>query len=683
MFKAAKYTWPLLFALTRQFSFAQNQKIDSLQAVLRTAREDTNKVNTLNNLFKTELSIGNLPLADSLAKITLKLAEKLDFKRGIAYAYINIGNVCYSTGNYKDALTNFSESMKVAEASANKLGIANAYGGLGNAHRAQGNYPDALKEFSLSLKIDREINNKQGIGAACSNLGTVYYSQGNYPEALKSLLEALTVFKELGNKQYIGNVYTNIGNIYYLQGNYPKSLENHLACLAMQKEIGYKQGMISSYTNIGNIYFDQNRLKEALESHLQALKLTQEIGDRQGESIAYTDIGNVYYKLNNFEEALNHFRFSEELCRQIGNYACLCTDYENTGVILVKQKKYAQARQCLDSAMRISKRIGQVDIIRDSYAAWAVLDSASGNFAAAYDNFKNYIQYRDSLKNDEYTKKILSEQMTYDFEEKENKLKADQDKQNAVSEEKLKRQKLITWSAAGSLGFVLLCSVLLFNRSRLKQKNRYQLELNRKQKEQAIAVMETQEQERKRIAEDLHDSLGHLLSTIRLNLQASSQDQKKSFENSLQLLQQASQEIHNITFNLMPRTLEEEGLIPALHEMAGRITNANVKIGLQLHEVENLSIEKQTQFTIYRIVQEAVNNILKYAESREINIQLIRRGNELVIMIEDDGKGFNVEEVKKGRGLKNMMSRSEWLNGRLAIDSGNGRGTTIIVEIPI
>jgi two-component system NarL family sensor kinase len=230
---------------------------------------------------------------------------------------------------------------------------------------------------------------------------------------------------------------------------------------------------------------------------------------------------------------------------------------------------------------------------------------------------------------------------------------------------------------------LLLSSLLFFNRYRLKQKNNYQQQLNKQQKEQAVAVMETQEQERKRIAEDLHDSIGHLLSTAKLNLQTFPENQKHLMENPLELLNQASSEIRNITFNLMPRTLEEAGLGPALNELATKISNAGtIRVFLQMHGMENTVLEKQAQFNIYRIIQEAVNNILKHAEAKEINIQLIRQEQQLSIMIEDDGKGFDPQKIKNGRGIKNITTRSIWLNGTMVIDSTPGRGTTLAIQIP-
>lgn len=285
--------------------------------------------------------------------------------------------------------------------------------------------------------------------------------------------------------------------------------------------------------------------------------------------------------------------------------------------------------------------------------------------------------------NDENTENMIRLEMNYEFGKKEASLKAEQEKKETLQKAELVQQKKINWFVAGLAFLLLMIAALLFNRYQLKQKNIFQEQASKQEKEQAVAVMDAQELERKRIAEDLHDSLGHMLSTIKLNLQVTPQPNIQ-VKNSLQLLDQATEEIRNITFNLMPRTLEEEGLIAALHELATKVTNAgSVKVLLHIHNMEKFILEKQSQFNIYRIVQEAVNNILKHAEASEISIQLIGQNDHFTIMIEDDGKGFDPKQSKSGRGLKNIVTRSVWLKGVINIDSTPGKGTTIITEIPL
>ena len=515
-------------------------------------------------------------------------------------------------------------------------------------------------------------------------MGNVELTQGHYPEALHDYLQACAIDEEIGFKRGLGDVYGNIGLVYYSEGNYKQAIENISKSLKIEEEIGNKISAGNAYHNLGDIYYIQNRYDDALANFHQALKVAIEIDNKEGMGYAHNNIGAINFLQKKYDEALNNSLEGLEISRKIGNKYNIANAYINLGSIYTMLKQNDKAGKYVDSATTLAAILKDKDLIKDGYNAATLYDSATGNFKKALTDMKLYISYRDSLKNEENTRKIVTEQMNYEFDKKQAAEKLEQEKKDVINTAKLEKQKLFTWLAIGGSLFILAFIGLLFNRARLKQKTVYQQELNQKQKEQANAVMETQEQERKRIAEDLHDSLGYLLSTVKLNLQTSSGDPKKTAEESVKLLNQASKEIHDITFNLMPRTLEEEGLVPALRELIARTANAGAaKINLDLHDVEGMTLEKQTQFTIYRIIQEAVNNVFKYADAKEINIQLIKQDGQLTIMLEDDGKGFNVEQVKKGRGLKNMMSRSEWLNGTFNIDSGQGNGTTIILEIPV
>ncbi|MBC7862525.1 MAG: sensor histidine kinase, partial [Bacteroidia bacterium] len=455
--------------------------------------------------------------------------------------------------------------------------------------------------------------------------------------------------------------------------------------LKIRTESGDKLGISVSLNNIGAVYNSLEKLDLALDYYTQSMKRSEEIGNKNGIANALNNIGRVFDKRGQYDKALDYFERAMKIYEEIKDNPKVSTSLGNIGGIYMKQKQNAKALQYITRALDICIKGNNVEGIRNTYMLLTRVDSTMGNTTAAFDHYKKYVMYRDSMINTVTRKAAIKKQLQYEYDKKEEASKIEQEKKEILNQEELKRQKLINmvnFSAIGALVLALLSALLLFNRARLKQKNKHQQLLNQKQKEQAVAVMETQEQERKRIAEDIHDSLGHLLSTTKLNLQTLPEGQKQ-IENSLSLLNQASEEIRNITFNLMPRALEEEGLVAALNELANKITNTGtVKVALHVHDFERFVLDKQSQFNIYRIVQEAVNNILKHAEAKEISIQLIGQKDHLTIMIEDDGKGFDTTTKQSGRGLKNIVTRSLWLNGNINIDSTPGRGTTITTEIP-
>src|ERR1700757_567311 len=644
----------LLFTVLLSNGFCQKQKIDSLKKKLSTPSQDTSELKTTIILGWQFFIVTAYDSTLFYEKKALELADKLipkakdkvlfALRKYKGRAFINIANVYYMRGDYSNSLKNYYHSLDISEVINFKLGMSKAHIGLGNVYTRLGNVPDALKHLFFALKIQEETGDKVGIGMSYNNIGIIYYDQNNYPEALTNYKKALDISKQLEDQAGIGRAYANIGVVYEKQKNYPEALKNHLASLQISEQLGDKFGIATAYNNIGMINGLQGNEREALKYHFLSKKIKEEIGDKRGLATSYINIGTAYMKLGKTNSVLPY----------------------------------------LNKGLALSISIANKELIKSAYLSLSVAYEKQKVFEKAHENYKQYIIYRDSVINDENKVKMIQTQMNFDFEQKEIKSKAEQDKKEFEQSEKLKRQKLINWSIISLLGLVLLSSFLLFNRIRLKQKNKHQLLINEKQKELAVAVMDTQEQERKRIAEDLHDSLGHLLSTVKLNLQTPPESQKQELQNSINLLNQASEELQNITFNLMPRTLEEEGLVPALNELATKVSNSGfVKVHVHVHDMSRFNLEKQSQFNVYRIVQEAVNNILKHAEAKEITIQLIGLDTHFTIMIEDDGKGFDTETKKNGRGLKNIVTRSLWLKGNINIDSTPGRGTTITTEIPV
>jgi signal transduction histidine kinase len=221
----------------------------------------------------------------------------------------------------------------------------------------------------------------------------------------------------------------------------------------------------------------------------------------------------------------------------------------------------------------------------------------------------------------------------------------------------------------------------------------FQEELNRKQNELFNTVTTIQDKERKRIAQDIHDQVSSVLSAAKLQLSGLeelkgqlTEDQKKIYGSAMTLMDQAAEELRNISHNLMPATLSRLGLVAALQGLFDKISEySSLSISFNSFGFEK-RIAEPTEINIYPIVLELINNVVKHAQATVATIQLIKYPTYINISVEDNGKGFNVEKAKaneKGIGMRNLMSRIEYLNGTVNIDSVEGRGTTIMIDIPV
>jgi len=511
--KSAKLFISILSA-TLTFSsiaYSQQSKIDSLLNVLKTEKEDTNRVNTLNKLASLFDHTSRFRQADSITYKALDLSLKLNFQIGIANSYRNIGTICYTQHKDTDAMKYYLLAFKTDETSGNKssLGVDYTYIGLVNMH--QGNYNEALKNDSIGLKIEELTNNKQGISLTYQFMGIIYRKKGNNPEALKDYLQSLKMAEEMGDRYTAGSDYMDVGNLYQDQVNSSEALKYYALALKALEEINDRRGMENAYINIGNVYTSKQDYTQALSYLTKSLELATALGDRSGMAFAFGNLGDVYENLGNHEKALENQYLSFKIDQELGDKESMVYDYVEIGNVLFAQRKYKDAAINYDKGQRLAQQLGSIELISTTYHAKAGTDTAMSNFKAAYNDYIQFIKYRDSLTNEKNTKKILSEKMTFEFDKKQAIEKAEQDKKDAITLVDKKRQEFTIIAVSIGLLLVMLFSGLLFSRFRLTQKQKKIIErqkglVEEKQKEILDSIT---------YAKRLQDAILPPLSTIK------------------------------------------------------------------------------------------------------------------------------------------------------------------------
>jgi len=285
------------------YCFTQNKLIDSLKQNLITLPEDSNKVNTLNFLSRQFENIGDQNTALDHSNNAITLAEKIQFKKGLATALKNNGNIYFK----------------------------------------QSNFPKALEYYLHALKVFEEIGDKQGIGRCYGSIANVYQNQADYAKALDYYLQALTKFEEIGNKQVIGITYNNIGEAYRHQSNYPKALEYYFKGLKVSVDIGDKHGMGNCYNNIGIVYKDKSDFSNAKEYYFKALKLRGEINDRQGMGATYNNLCELSTEMSDFKSAINFCDSALKINKETNDLNLLRKSHQNASRMYVKTNSYKDA----------------------------------------------------------------------------------------------------------------------------------------------------------------------------------------------------------------------------------------------------------------------------------------------------------------------------------------------------
>lgn len=313
-----------------------------------------------------------------------------------------------------------------------------------------------------------------------------------------------------------------------------------------------------------------------------------------------------------------------------------------------------------------------------------------GDFEEALFHQEEFTYYKDSLFDLNKHAEISKLRVQFESEKKENDLRLTRANLKE-EEEKAKRLQLVNTLVIGAIIVILIFLVLIVFNYRQKQKiAKQKIELTNRKidvilTEQEVktkdAAIKGQEEERKRISRDLHDQLGGLLATIKLNFQAP--DAPKIAPETLALIDQASSEVRRISHDLASGTISKFGLIPAIDDLCTALNNSGQIAVEFVHFGLNNRLPQKIELQIYRVIQELTSNVLKHANATEISINLTSFDKELNIVFEDNGVGLKENPKSSGIGLKNINQRIDQINGQINFDSFPGRGTTVNISLPL
>ena len=397
----------ILYSFT---AYTQNKTIDSLQKVLATEKEDTNKVSTLLTFCRKFDSSNNYKNLMLYAKEALSLSEKINFDRGEAKAYTSIGAAYDYQNDFNDAIGNFLKALKIYQETRDSIGAARSYYYIGNIYNQPGNYPDAIKNFYNALKIYEELEDKKHTALILSNLGNEYQLQNNYSEALNNYHESLKTYEEIGDTSLHGELYYGIVRLNLIQGKFAEAIRFDSILLKKTEQSGDKDYIGWSYFEFGEIY--------------------QKLGDLNKAKDRIVANKNYIESRKNYLNAVKSIRESGESPSDSGYI------YQRLGLVSVRLNNLKGAKDYLQISLQATAKAGYTDELQAVYSAFTVLDSAQGNYRQAFEDYKIYIVYRDSINNDETAKKSLLLKMQYDSDKKEALEKAEREKEQVAEERK-------------------------------------------------------------------------------------------------------------------------------------------------------------------------------------------------------------------------------------------------------
>lgn len=626
------------------------QQADTLKSRLRKAKEDTTIVNLYNDLSKLYCIFlyDSAILYSSKAR---KLSNSIQYPAGLVHSLINRGYADeIMKSNWDTAIIYYQKAIETARGYKLEEMFDFLFSIIHNAYVYQGNFPLAMTIANQGLAEAKKRNDKKQILHYTSLVAASYFRQNLYDKALVEYEKAKLIAANLGkdersalNLVTLADIYYGLGDLYAAKNDYPQALYNLEKAFTGFTELEKDTFFIRHYM-LANTLFKTGVVKRAAGS---------------------------------LPDALMYALAALDYCKRGG-----CNPYEKVGYYLLagdvqrQMGKLPEARKFLYEAVEIAEKIRHAENARDSYYYLSLYYADEKKFDSAWYFNQRYALLKDSVTNERTRFRTEEINTIYGIAEKD---------------KEIARQGNLRNILIASFLVLLLTLWFLYNRYRLRQRNRYQQDINRRQNELFNAIASAQEQERKRIAQDIHDGLGSVLSAVKLKMSEIKEmrpqlgaDEK--FLTGIGLIDEASAELRNISHNIMPATLSKLGLVPALKNLTEKISSHK---GLQIifiaHGMEQ-RLDEQSEISIYRIILELINNVVKHADAGKASVQLIGYPDYVNLTVEDNGRGFQLDKPtyeKTGIGLANVTERVKYLNGKMHIDSMPGRGTTVVIDIPI
>jgi signal transduction histidine kinase len=322
------------------------------------------------------------------------------------------------------------------------------------------------------------------------------------------------------------------------------------------------------------------------------------------------------------------------------------------------------------------------ELLQSNYRELATIAEKTGNFALALEYYKKQASLKDSIYSGDKMKQIEQLNAKYQAEKKEQQLK--------LQQAEITKKNYLLWGLAVSIALLIFAGISFYRKRQLQNKMSLQQAVMRQQDLATRAIINAEENERKRIAADLHDGVGQMMSAAKMNLSAFESEipfkdeaQKISFENLISLVDESCKEIRSVSHQMMPNALLKSGLASAVKEFLDRIDNRIIKINLHAEGLQE-RLDSNTETVLYRVIQECVNNVIKHSGANKLDISLIKDADGISVTVEDNGRGFDTADKKKfeGIGLKNINSRVTFLKGTVDFDSSPGKGTLVAIHIP-
>ncbi len=614
---------------------------------------------------------------DSLKK---ELAKAGNDNKRKAMLYYKLGQN-YSVVDVTKSIFYLRQSINHALESKDPYTIAIAYVSTAIIYEHAGRLEEMKPLLDSAKTYSQQSGNVRCLFTLQQAYSSYYRRKANYSEALSYAFDALKIAKGNNNDTLIYRALNNIGGIYVTNRDLTLAEEIYDEGIVYAKKLNDSSALSRLYNNMGIVNRELELYDKALEYYYKSLGISIALNDSSDISFLYNDIGAAYSKKGDVAKGEKYLKQSIDIRERMGEMHELAYTYNYLG------ENYERKNDLINAGLFIKKALSTAQKIGNNKQAYEAYESLSNFYARnkMYDSAYRYAilfkSFRDSIRQMDNEKNIAELTTQYETEKKEQKIREQQ--------LQLKQRNYLLTGGGIALVLGTLLTLSAYKRNKLQQEAKLQKELMQHQELTTKAVLEAEEIERKRIAADLHDSVGQMMSAAKLNLNLAASDmdyasevQKCAMEKAIALIDDSCKEVRTVSHNLMPNALLKSGLGKAINAFINKIDSHIIKITLYTEGLEE-RIDEKVEMVLYRVIQECVNNVIKHSDANRLDISLVKDADGISITLEDNGKGFDANNIDNysGIGLKNIRSRIEYLKGTVEWDSAPGKGTVVTILV--
>jgi len=587
----------------------------------------------------------------------------------------------------------------------------------------------AITIYDEALAIAQKIKDENSIARSMLGLGFVNLSTGKYQAAIQQYGTAARIFQKLGNIKEMCNAQLDLSACFSATGQRDSAFYYCMSALKVLETQPYIRERTRANLNLGTLYNNLKSYDNAIAYQKKALDLALPAKDTPMILNTYSALSLSYENKENEQQAYDMVRNALQYLTPNSNKFSACRTYDQYAFACVGVGKYNEAIVAAEKAISIAEEVNDINhygsatitlakayagkgehqkaitvlnelsqnskeahntVREDSYQVLADSYFKTADYKNAADVYSKLLPLKDSSFKSETNEMVAEQEVSYQTTQKE-RLLSENKLQLAEKNLQLQKNRNYMYYTLAALVVALLIVALLFIRSRHKKRiHEQELKSIHQQKELQLlqALMQGEEKERSRIAKDLHDGVAGMLAAVKMHFSsmpgADDMVHSEGYRQGMQLLNEATQEIRKTSHNLMPEVLLQHGLDEALRRYCNNVNNSKV---LQIQYDSWGTIDRfngSFELSVYRIVQELVNNIIKHSRASQAIVQLSQQDDLLSISIEDNGVGFSINEAgKDGMGLRSLQSRIKAMNGKMEVESSQQSGVSAYLEFEI